>query len=305
MITNIIELANGVESPVIARRPKEVTIFLKMVKSKTLKPKGRYFTMELEHQSQDPSKGTFSSSGIARLNRFQIKSIQGKKRITIMDTGMVQYRGAYAYEQDDWDLQIRDFSILEENSKSATFAWSTGAGSIQVWSYQNDELKEICYFDHQAYLENKKRKALVGSISTDPVAYLNYVEKSYREDRWHMPTEFSSYYDLMLALTKTGKRVDTDSGGKMDKVYFMLAIAKHSDRPFDAMDDAYQFHVWVRGKGFWSSIVFFTGMRHKSSGSTRAIIRPSAIIEQGKVKGFEIELAGYPDWTQKHRLQFK
>jgi len=202
---------------------------------KERRTEGKYFRITIEEESR-PESG----AGIAYLNALNIEKRNGKSWDRVYSTGMIQYRGAYNYEVDDWDLSLGCPTIFEESKSEVIYALCTGAGNVKMYRFSVGEgqAEPLAAFNVYNYGKTKRRIELLSDVVNDAKAFQSYIEESLG-NRWSI------------------RNSETLADGKI-----IVLLARHSDRDYDAITDRYQIHVWVKGKGVGNTEQFFTGLRH-------------------------------------------
>jgi len=196
--------------------------------------KGKFFTIEIKEESRN--SGT---DGIAYLNELVIL-YKGKE---IYSTGMMQYRGAYNWEIDNFDLQLLKAKILEESANKVTYAFATGAGNIKVYTCTSTgDTKLVEKFNINDYENAKARQKQVEKLLEDSSAWFDYIRLE-EGHRWHIKRDY-------------------DDEAELNHEEMRVILAEHSDRDYDAVTDYYKFYFWVKGKGIGESRTYRTGLIH-------------------------------------------
>jgi hypothetical protein len=228
-----------------------------------------------------------SGHGIAYSNELQIENKDGDNWKKAYGTGMMEYRGAYASDIDNWDLSLNSPAILNESEDGIIYALRTGKGNIKVYRFQKNLPEIVDSFNINDYEKTKKRIELLQEILNEAETFRSYVVKGLGS-RWHTASKISKYDDD-CQIFEDGKVV--------------ILLAKHSDRDYDPIVDCYQIYVWVQGQGFGSSDVFQTDLHHPGGRFYIVTIRFEAtIINQGKgYLNLEVEAKNRSqDWSKKN-----
>ncbi len=298
MNKDIIVLKKSAQVKVVEEIPTGVKKFLDLASAKNLNSEGKNFVVHVEHKSNSNT-----GAGIARLNELIVKQLIAGEWKQVYSSGMRQYRGAYASEQDYWDLQIGEITIFEEGEGFVTFALRSGANRVKVYRYENRQLTSLLDFDLRSHENLMEQNQLANQIYGDLKSFLDFTKKGYGE-RWHVPYSLNTYHHEWSVYNGDGQKVHGDDV-LTDKAKIVLIFANHSDRPYDAITDRYQFHVWVKDQGAWVSAIFPTGIRHPYSGASYARFNDEPIVENGRLVGFNIEVSGKSSsWSVKHELMF-
>ena len=263
----------------LPERPKLVQRYLDL---KKLKVKGSHFWVEIQEESRD--SGT---DGIAYLNELRIKKRrQNGSWVKVYSSGMLQYRGAYNWEIDDWDLAFRDPAILKETPRELIFGLQTGAGNVKIYHFQGKEggLESLAVFNTREEAKSQKRVELLQRIFDDAEAFKSYVaERSNRY--WH-----------------------TSSLSELRKGKIAVLLREHYDRDYDAVVDAYEVYVWVKGKGFSKSEEYTTGLIHPPGKFYVRELSFNASVRQKGKKLQELTVKVYNSqqpWERTHRFSFR
>ncbi|RLC36266.1 MAG: hypothetical protein DRP02_12650 [Candidatus Gerdarchaeota archaeon] len=195
---------------------------------------GEHFRIVIDEKS-DPKPG----AGIAYSNALRIEKRNGELWSQVYSTGMMQYRGAYNYEIDDWDLSLNNPTILEESNDEVLYAIETGVGNVKVYRFRNKDNNPamLVVFNIRDYKKTQERIELLQKVINDAGAFCSYVSKS------------------------LGRRWDiTESATPADDVKVLLL--DHADRDYDAISDFYQLYIWVKGKGIGATKIYKTGLYH-------------------------------------------
>ncbi len=243
---------------------------------------GEFFRVSVEGKNKDSG-----SAGIAYLNEMKVEMKNGSEWNEIYSTGMRQYRGAYNYEIDDWDLAIYDPVILRESKDKAQVAFRTGVGNIKIYSFSKNGLsKPGTSFSWRDYSNQLERIELVKNMVNDPELFRQYVSKSIKENRWH-----------------------TSDNTFLNDGELIVQFANHASRDYDAATDKYQFCFLVKGKGIAVSEVLYSGLRNptsKFSTNYAYLDKAELISADDKQIVIEVELsARRQDWTQAYRFTIR
>ena len=205
-----------------------------------------------------------ADAGIAYSNELLVEKRQNGVWTKLYSTGMLQYRGAYAYERDDKDLRFLRPMILDESEDEVTYAIATGEGNVKVFRIRGKRPKQLESFGHRQYQETVARKELQSRILDDADAFCAYVEKLLG-DRWYVPKCALPGISCCI-FDECGAPIENDYPITRDEITamtrIMVLLAKHPDREYDAIVDVYRFFVWVKGHGFGSSEELPSGLCH-------------------------------------------
>ncbi len=243
---------------------------------------GEFFRVSVEGKNK-----ASGSAGIAYLNEMKVEMKNGSEWNQIYSTGMRQYRGAYNYEIDDWDLAIYDPVILRESKDKAQVAFRTGVGNIKIFSFSKKGLiKPGDSFSWRDYSDQLDRIELVKNMVNDPELFRQYVSKSIKENRWH-----------------------TSDNTFLNDGELIVQFANHASRDYDAATDKYQFCFLVKGKGIAVSEVLYSGLRNPTSqfSTNYAYLEKAELISaDDKQIVIEVELsARRQGWTQAYRFTIR
>ncbi len=224
--------------------------------------KGKYFRIVIEEKSRDSGV-----AGIAYLNELRIENKIDGLWHKVYSTGMMQYRGAYAYEIDNWDLFLKDPAIIEESKNEVIYGIRTGAGNIKIYRFRHKNKsynpETLVVFNMKDYTATQERIELLQKVISDPEAFHLYVSKGLK-DHWHTAYRISKWDSACRVFDITGKEIE-NTDEIAEKAYFIILLAKHYDRDYDALVDYYRFYFWVRDKGVGVSNVYKTGSRHPNT----------------------------------------
>jgi len=224
---------------------------------KKYQSEGKYFRIIVKQKS-DPKSG----AGIAYSNDLQIEKQTKGKWEKIYSTGMVQYRGAYNYEIDNWDLSLNDPAILEESENEVVYALRTGNGNVKAYRFSKGQPSQLVVFNARDYKATQERIELLQNVISDAEAFRSYVAKGLGH-RWHTASKIGVWEDDCHIFDATGQKLGGDDHDKVEKNGdIVVLLADHADRDYDAISDYYQLFVWVRGKGFGVTREYRTGLRH-------------------------------------------
>lgn len=213
------------------------------------KASGDFFRIAIHQKSN-----THTGAGIAYSNELVIDKMIGDKWERQYSTGMTQYRGAYNYEKDDWDLSLSDPAILDETENEVTYAVRTGVGNIKVYRFKKSSPALVVSFNAREYESMQGRIELIQKLIDDAEAFRNYVSKEL-EHRWYIADD-----------------------AKLNDGNVVVLLADHADRDYDAISDLYRIYVWVKGKGFGVTQTHRTGLRHPGGKFYRVGIGLNATI---------------------------
>ncbi len=195
-------------------------------------PEGEHFRIVIDGTNVSKIGG-----GMAYSHALCIEKRDGDAWFNVYRGGMMQYRGAYSREIDNWDLCLSEPSILEEAKDAVTFGLRTGGGNVKIYRFSTKGLETLSVFSVRDHEATQARVKLLSDVVGDVKVFRSYVEKSLL-GRWSNDAE-----------------IDVESG-----VVALLAV--HYDRDYDAIVDQYKLFVWVKGKGFCSTGSSWTGLRH-------------------------------------------
>ncbi len=198
--------------------------------------KGKYFWIVIEGKSVP-----HEDAGVAYFNALQIKKFNGRSWIKVYDSGMRQYRGAYATEIDDWDLELHNPAILQESPNEVVYGLSTGAGKVKIFRFNGKSPKLLHSFNAADYERVKDRIKLLQNVVQKSDSFICYVNTLLGR-RWH----FVSTESLMFK-----KEGDVK-----------VALVAHSDRDYDPIVDCYYLLIWVQGRGIGTTQIYNTGLYH-------------------------------------------
>ena len=209
-------------------------IVQRYLNTKERQAEGKHFRIVIDKKSDSKS-----GAGIAYSNALRIEKRNGKSWSQVYNTGMMQYRGAYNYEIDNWDLSLNDPVILEESKSKVVYALRTGIGNVKVYRFRDrdDEPEALVVFNVRDYKATQGRIELLGKVISDADAFRAYVSKKLSH-RWHI----------------------TDRATPADDVEVLLL--DHADCDYDAISDLYQLYIWVKGKGIGATKIYGTGLYH-------------------------------------------
>lgn len=227
-----------------------------------------------------------SGHGIAYSNELQIQK-RGSDGcwIETYNTGMIQYRGAYASDIDNWDLSLNNPAILEESDNEVIYGLQTGDGNIKIYHLQEGFPKIICSFNVRDYKKTQERIELLRNVVNDARAYVNYTKRG------------------------LGKGWRVHQNHENDKETVILLLAEHADRPYDALTDKYKLHVWVKNKGIAVLGHYRTNLSHprfKKNYRIRVYFEEVEIKFSGEI--LELSLEFYNDsqgWRERREFRIK
>lgn len=229
---------------------------------KEYQSEGKYFRIVVEQKSDSKS-----GAGIAYSNDLQIEKLAGEKWGKIYSTGMMQYRGAYNYEIDNWDLSLKDPAILEESEDGVVYALRTGEGNVKAYRFNEGEGRpsQLSVFNARDYKATQERIELLQNIISDAEACRSYVSKGLG-NRWHTASKIGVWEEDCQIFDTNGRRFGSDDCNQVEKnADVVVMLTDHADRDYDAITDRYQLHIWVNGKGFGASEIYKTGLYHPGS----------------------------------------
>lgn len=263
----------------IVRVPDRVQRYLDMQERRM---KGKHFRIIID-QISSPKKG----AGIAYSNALRIEK-RNKSWSQVYTTGMMQYRGAYAHEIDNRDLSLQDSAILEESASEMVYAVRTGAGNVKVCRFSGEQTELLVAFNISDYAATQKRIELLRSVVSDAEAFRSYVEKSLSE-RWETSSAIGVWESGCKVFDVIGQKLENDDFSKVaEKGEIVVLLAKHYDRDYDAIVDAYQIFVWVKGKGVGFSKPYRTGLYHPDKRFYTIGISMDAVIANYKENSLEL-----------------
>jgi hypothetical protein len=244
--------------------------------TKKRKAAGEFFRIAI-HQKSNSHTG----AGIAYSNELVIDKKTGDKWEQQYSTGMQQYRGAYNYEIDDWDLSLSDSAILAETENEVTYALRTGVGNIKVYRFKKSAPALVVSFNAREYESMQERIVLLGKIVDDAEAFRGYVEKEL-ERRWYITSD-----------------------AKLNEGNVVVLLADHADRDYDAISDLYRIYVWVKGKGFGVTQTHRTGLRHPGDKFYRVGIGLNATVVNQSAGAIDLAVEvrnRSQQWSAKHEI---
>lgn len=213
----------------IPKAPKLVQQYLDLENRST---EGRVFKIEIK-QHNNPVSG----HGIAYSNELIIHKKTDGQWAQVYTTGPLEYRGAYASDVDNKDQSFKSPAILNESPSELTFGISTGAGNVYIRQF-NGKLKTVDSFDVREYHASKKRaEALQNAVKTNDA--------------------FRAYVDSCL-----GHHWYVQGVRSFENDKFILIVAGHADRDYDAIDDTYCCYLLWKDKGIGFSGHIWTEARH-------------------------------------------
>lgn len=216
--------------------PELVSEYQKL-ENKEHKSTGKFFRVLTRGENRDSK-----TDGIAYLNEMTVEMKVGNSWKQIYCTGMQQYRGAYNWEIDNWDLAIYQPVILRESKNDALVAFRTGIGNIKIYTFtkKGHDYSKMVVFNWNDYTKQGERIELVKNMLNDAKLFKEYIRKSLRS-RWDV-RETKNLNDVLT-----------------------LAYARHASRDYDASTDQYQFSFLVKGRGIAVSEIFYSGLRETTS----------------------------------------
>lgn len=228
---------------------------------KEYQSEGKYFRIVVEQKS-DPKSG----AGIAYSNDLQIeKQIEGKW-VKVYSTGMVQYRGAYNYDIDNWDLSLKDTAIMEESDGEVVYALRTGDGNVKAYRFSERQPSQLVVFSVRDHKATQERIELLQNIMSDAEAFRSYVSKGLG-NRWSTASKIGVWEDDCQIFDINSRKFNSDDCNQVEKNgNVVVLLTDHGDRDYDAIIDRYQFNVWVKDKGFGVSKTYRTGLYHPDGG---------------------------------------
>ena len=209
--------------------PELVQQYLNMEEKRA---EGKFFRIVIEQESRDSH-----TDGIAYLNELRIEKRTGKSWSQAYTTGMMQYRGAYNWEIDNWDLSLNNPAILKESESELIYAFQTDVGNIKVYHSKDGQIRLIESFNIDDYNKAKERKSMLHKVLIDTEAFRSYISKNLGH-RWHIARSATPAEDVEMLLLD------------------------HADRDYDAISDMYQFHIWVKEKGIGNTWIYNTDLHH-------------------------------------------
>ncbi len=216
----------------ISKIPKLVEKYLKQKNPDRRKAEWKNFKFEITEDSN-----SVSGHWIAYLNKICIDY----KDNNIYDSWMMQYRWAYAKDIDNWDKQIFDPVLLEENEDKAIFGHKTWEWNIKIVEIDKDWNKNtIDIFNIRDYEKIKEKSKLIKNVLNEPKSRDNFISKDL-ESKWYM-------YD--------------SSSLSFENDNIVLKLVWHADRDYDAIDDKYMFYAWIKWVGIGKSKEFYTWVNH-------------------------------------------
>lgn len=217
---------------------------------------GNYFRIIID---QDSNSNT--GAGVAYLNALCIEKREGESWSEVYNSGMKQYRGAYNYEIDNWDLSLTSPAILKETVEGVVYGLRTGVGNVKIFSFEIGQSPELlAVFNTREYEATKERIDLLQKVIDDAEAFRSYVVKSLGH-RWYTASMIGAHEQKCSIFDANGnelmkKRSDSDEAS------IVVLLADHADRDYDAISDKYQLFIWVKGKGFVATEIMWTGLHH-------------------------------------------
>ncbi len=219
----------------VQKVPDLVSEYQKL-ENKEHKSTGKFFRVLTRGENRDSK-----TDGIAYLNEMIVEAKVGNDWQQVYSTGMQQYRGAYNWEIDNWDLAIYEPVILQESKNDALVAFRTGIGRIKIYAFTNKGLdRSKIVFNWNDYTKQVERIELVKNMLNDAKLFEQYIQKSLHS-RWDV-RETKNLNDELT-----------------------LAYARHASRDYDASTDQYQFSFLVKGRGIAVSEIFYSGLRETTS----------------------------------------
>lgn len=238
----------------IPQIPQLVQRYLDM---KEKQAEGKYFRVVIDEKSN-----LNTGAGIAYSNALRIEKKCGELWAEVYSTGMMQYRGAYAHEIDNWDLSLRNPTIIEESETEVIYALSTGGGNVKVYLFSEGKLQPVVKFNIRDHEQTKERIELLQNVINDAEAFRSYVSKNLG-DRWYTASEIGVWEKECAIFDASGQKLGhSDCDNVEEKGNVVVLLANHWDRGYDAIVDSYRLFVWVKGKGFGSTGTYQTGLRH-------------------------------------------
>lgn len=227
---------------------------------KEYQPVGQYFRLAIDEKN-DPK----AEAGIAYSNALRIEKRDGSTWSQVYTTGMMQYRGAYASEIDNWDLSLHKPIILEESKGEMVYALGTGWGNIKVYRFREGGRPiELEVFNAGNYKATQERIGLLQQVIDDAKAFHSYISKSiHKNEHWYID-HLSAWERNCHIFDSTGQRIE--SSDRVEKqAAIVVLLARHYDRDYDALVDGYCFYIWLKGRGVGKSEVYRTGFYHPNT----------------------------------------
>lgn len=259
------------------RLPKIPELVKKYVDLKKKVADGSHFRISIKQKSDSKS-----GAGIAYSNELIISKKVEDEWQKEYSTGMQQYRGAYNYETDNWDLSLHDPAILEETAEKVTYALRTGTGNVKVFTFSNGGPKLAVSFNIDDYKKTEEKIGLLQKVLNDSSSFKSYVKNSLGH-RWHI----------------------TDDN-ELENGNVVVLLTDHADRDYDAISDYYQLFIWVKGKGFGSTEQLRTGLRHPGGKFYRVGIGFSATVVNQKTDAIDLAIEvrnRSQHWNVKHNVR--
>lgn len=256
--------------------PKVPELVQQYLDTKKRKATGEFFQIAIRQKS-DPKTG----AGIAYFNELIVEKKIGDKWERQYSTGMRQYRGAYDYEVDDWDLSLYNPAVLAETKNEITYAVRTGVGNIKVYRFRESAPVLVVSFNVNDYEKTQERIELLQKLIDDAEAFRAYVEKGLGH-RWNI----------------------TDDATINDGNVVVL-LADHADRDYDAISDLYRIYIWVKGKGFGETETFRTGLHHPGGKFYRVGIGFNVTVINQKAGAIDLVVEVKNEsqqWNAKHEI---
>lgn len=210
---------------------------------------GGFFKVKIKQHSN-----TNTGAGIAYSNNLIVSQRKGNKWKEVFSTGMIQYRGAYNDEIDNWDLSFRNPAILEETKNRLILGIITGEQNVKIYQIKNGKKEVLEVFNVRDHESTKKRIKLLEKVINDESAFRDYVE----EKLGH------SWY-----------RQDTNV---LDDGNIVLVLCGHADRDYDAVDNLYMFFVLIKGVGVGVSQSYPTEIRHSGKFYRRVVEMEKSLL---------------------------
>ncbi len=210
--------------------PELVKKYLEMESSDRTKAEWKNFKFKITEKSN-----SVSGHWIAYLNSICIDY----KDKNIYNSWMMQYRWAYANDIDDWDLQIFNPILLEENKQVAIFGFKTWEWNVKILKINKNKKKEyIDTFNVREYEKTKEKIKTIKNAINDPKAKKEFISR-----------------DL-------GTKWNIQDSASFENDNITLELAWHADRDYDAIDDKYMFYAWIKWVGIGKSNKYYAHATH-------------------------------------------
>lgn len=256
-------------------------------------PEGKFFRIAIDKKS-DPKSG----AGIAYSNALHIEKKNGDSWSQVYTTGMMQYRGAYAHEIDDWDISLNDPAIFEESESEVVYALRTGVGNIKVYRFREEEgPTRLIVFNADDYKKTQERIGLLQQVIDDAEAFHSYVSKGLGE-HWYVD-HLSTWEKNCHIFDGAGQKIKNSDQIKKEGAIIVL-LARRYDRDYDPLVEGYCFYVWLKGKGIRTSKVYRTGFHHPNTRFYSIEVRSETnIINQSQNSlTLNIEVSNYASYNE-------